>query len=221
MAKRIDLILDRARGGEENMALDRAALARAEAGQASLRIYRWDRPSVTLGKNQEAETMAEIFPELPTVVRPSGGGAVLHGFDVTLALAMPLVLLGVAPRELRETYFRLIAPLAESLYGCGLACHLAQDAANRAGPDCFSGAGRLDLLHDATGRKVAGCALVATRAAALLHASIPHDPIPPSLGLTPEVASRYMNPPWREKELPDRLRQSWRDRGFDLAPRAA
>lgn len=143
----------------------------------------------------------------------------LHGFDTTLALAMPLAAIGVAPRALRETYLRLIAPLADALRECGLPCHLAQDAANRAGPDCFSGAGKLDLLYEGTGRKVAGCALVATRGAALLHASVPTLPLPIALGLSPEIAERYTNPPWRPEGLPAELARAWFERGYLLAPR--
>ena len=216
MSRQIDLILHGARGGEENMDLDREALARAERGQASLRIYGWDRPTVSLGKSQRLEDVLDTFPNLPTVSRPSGGGAVLHGFDVTIALAMPLAMLGVAPRRLRDTYCRLITPLAEALDACGLRCHLAEDRRDRATPDCFASAGRIDLLGEGSARKVAGCALVATREAALLHASVPATEPPVWLRLPPSTLARYRNPVWRHDRFARALPAAWRDLGYDV-----
>ena len=88
MERSLDLILDGPRGGEENMARDREALARAEGGEASLRVYTWDRPTVSLGRRQRPKDVADLFPGLPTVGRPTGGGGVLHGSDLTVALAV-------------------------------------------------------------------------------------------------------------------------------------
>ncbi len=223
MGKSIDLILHGARSGEENMTLDREALARAERGEASLRIYGWDRPTVTLGKSQRAEDVAELFPNLPTVSRPTGGGAVLHGFDATVALAMPLEMLGVKPREVRETYTRLVAPLAEALTACGLSCSLAEDRASGSAVDCFASSGRLDLLHSESGRKVAGCALAATRDAALLHVSIPIGTPPEWLRLSPATLSNYANPEWRtvwlSQALTAALRSGYRVKLAALDPK--
>ena len=205
MEKRIDLTLHGARGGEENMALDRAALARAEEGTATLRIYSWERPTVSLGRRQSPEDVAELFPGLPTVGRPTGGGAVLHGHDLTVALALPLELLGVRPREVRETYRRMVAPLAEALEACGLPCGLAEDRASEESADCFAGTGRMDLLDARTGRKIVGCALAATRGAALLQASAPASEPPSWLRLDDEVRHRYQNSEWTARWLAQAL----------------
>ncbi|RYG87360.1 lipoate--protein ligase family protein, partial [bacterium] len=213
MGKSIDLILHAERGGHENMDLDRAALERADQGHASLRIYRWDRPTVTLGKSQRPEDVSALFPDLPTVPRPTGGGAVLHGFDVTVALAMPLEMLGVAPRALHETYTRLVTPLARALTACGLPCHLAEEGSQGIGLDCFASAGRTDLIHRETGKKVAGCALAATRSAALLHVSIPVVSPPEWLRLDSTTATHYSNPTWRSEwfaqAFPAALRETY------------
>lgn len=204
------------------MALDREALARAERGEASLRIYRWDRPTVTLGKSQRAEDVAELFPNFPAVSRPSGGGAVLHGFDATVALAMPLEMLGVKPREVRETYTLLVAPLAQALTACGLPCSLAEDRTNGSAVDCFASSGRMDLLHTETGKKVAGCALAATRDAAMLHVSIPIGTLPDWLRLHPAISSNYSNPEWKtawfHQVLPAALRGCYRVTLVSLDP---
>ena len=196
------------------MALDRAALKQAESGIATLRIYGWKAPAVTLGKSQKREEIAPLFPNLPLIHRPSGGGAVLHGADVTVALAMPLAMLGVAPRALRETYARMVAPLARALTACGLPCHLAEEQAGGPSRDCFASAGRMDLLHRTTGKKVAGCALAATRAAALLHVSVPARPLPRWLDLDEATKGRYTNSDWRwewlVQALPAALRQDHR-----------
>lgn len=200
------------------MALDREALARAEAGEASLRIYRWDRPTVSLGRRQRPEDVAAFFPGLPTVARPTGGGAVLHGSDLTVALAVPLPLLEVRPRELRATYRRLVGPLAEALGACGLPCALAEEREGReeeGHADCFAAAGKMDLLHELIGegslrKKIGGCALAATRDAALLHASIPAQPLPTWLSIDDEIAERYSNPVWDAAHFPHALAAAWR-----------
>ena len=204
------------------MALDREALVRAESGEASLRIYRWDRPTVTIGKSQRSDDVAEIFPNLPAISRPTGGGAVLHGFDATVALAVPLQILGVKPREVRETYTRLVRPLAEALTACGLPCSLAEDRATGGAVDCFASSGRMDLLHTQTGRKVAGCALAATREAALLHVSIPVGTPPDWLRLHPATFANYSNPEWQTRwlaqALPAALRSNFRVNLVSLDP---
>ncbi len=59
----------------------------------TLRIYRWSRSCITVGRRQNADDLpADLLAgHLPIIRRPTGGGAVLHQPDeLTYALAIPL-----------------------------------------------------------------------------------------------------------------------------------
>ena len=83
------LILDEAREASLNMALDELLMRR---GEAALRFYRWSRPSATIGYFDDVKTAARLFgrkgQEIPVIRRITGGGAVLHGEDLTFSLVL-------------------------------------------------------------------------------------------------------------------------------------
>jgi lipoate-protein ligase A len=73
------------------MAADEALLEAAVAGQASLRFYGWDPPTVSVGYFQSSSVRRAdpLLVELPFVRRPSGGGTLVHDHEVTYCLALP------------------------------------------------------------------------------------------------------------------------------------
>jgi lipoate-protein ligase A len=75
-----------------NMAADELLAAEAERrGGLVVRLYGWSPASVSLGAFQPiaaARGLAAIAG-LPVVRRPSGGGALVHGSDLTYAAAIP------------------------------------------------------------------------------------------------------------------------------------
>jgi len=75
-----------------NMATDELLAAEADRrGGLVVRFYGWSPAAVSLGAFQEIAT-ARDRPEiavLPLVRRPSGGGAIIHGSDLTYAAAIP------------------------------------------------------------------------------------------------------------------------------------
>lgn len=158
------------------MARDAALLARAEAGEAGWRVYGWEGPWVSLGRFQRPERAVQAGWDR-WCVRPTGGRAVLHGHDVTLAYALPHEGDG---RAIKALYRRLIAPLVVALNDCGLACRLAETTRyvgrGRESEDCFAFRSPNDVVCPDTGWKVCGCALRATDRGALLQASIPFAP---------------------------------------------
>lgn len=159
------------------MAVDAELLERAEAGQPGRRVYGWDGPWVSLGRSQDPER--DLVPDcpIPSVKRPTGGGGVLHGHDVTFAMACPLADLGLDPRSARAGYRRIVMPLIRALRDAGIDAGLGADLpgerAKVASSDCFAAVADADVVDLATGRKVCGCALRLTRTAILLQASIP------------------------------------------------
>lgn len=77
--------------GAWNMAADEWLLIRAvEAGEAALRFYVWDRPTVSLGHFQNAADIPADLASLPAVRRLSGGGAIIHDLELTYSLALPV-----------------------------------------------------------------------------------------------------------------------------------
>jgi lipoate-protein ligase A len=85
--------VDVARDGESNMAIDRLLLETAERQQCALmRLYRWSEPTLSLGHFQATVDRGIHSPsaQLPTVLRASGGGAIVHHREWTYAIAIPV-----------------------------------------------------------------------------------------------------------------------------------
>lgn len=75
-----------------NMALDEAIATEARKGAAppTLRLYGWDRPSLTLGCFQKASDINRGYcnsHDIPVVRRPTGGRAILHGDELTYSFS--------------------------------------------------------------------------------------------------------------------------------------
>ena len=66
---------------EDEALLDRVV----RSGGAFLRLYRWDPPTLSIGRNQPSAAAG-----VPTVRRPTGGKAVWHEHEVTYAVAAPI-----------------------------------------------------------------------------------------------------------------------------------
>ena len=64
---------------------------RRPKGRCTLRFYQWAEPTLSLGYFQAYADRAghEASRSCAVVRRPSGGGAILHDFDVTYSLAVP------------------------------------------------------------------------------------------------------------------------------------
>lgn len=92
--------------GPTNMALDEALAAEAARLDLVLvRISTWSEPTLSLGAFQAIGDVRShrSLAGLPLVRRPSGGGAIVHGSDVTLTVAVPrLHPCGGAPQRLYD-----------------------------------------------------------------------------------------------------------------------
>jgi lipoate-protein ligase A len=87
-----NLLLDPPGDGAWNMAVDEALLeAAAMQGRCTLRFYQWAKPTLSLGYFQAYADRErhEASRRSAVVRRASGGGAILHDFDVTYSLAVP------------------------------------------------------------------------------------------------------------------------------------
>jgi lipoate-protein ligase A len=168
------VIRDRPASGAWNMALDAALLRAAERdGLRALRLYAWDPPTLSFGRNEPAlrryDREAIAARALAVVRRPTGGRAVWHDRELTYAVTAPEDLFG----PLRATYREIHAMLAEALASLGAAVHLAADRpADGVGAGaCFATAAGGEVLA-VGGGKVVGSAQVRGAGAFLQHGSV-------------------------------------------------
>jgi len=147
------------------MTIDEALLAESvRAGSAYLRLYRWDPPTLSIGRNQPA-----VVTSVPVVRRPTGGQAVWHEHEATYAVAAPIALFG----SLRHAYCEIHTRLARALRAMGIDTALADRQAVRPPgrrASCFAVAVGGEILVE--GRKVVGSAQVRRGEAFLQHGSI-------------------------------------------------
>jgi len=82
-SKTYDLSYVEALRGRENMEKDWENLLMAEkTGSPAFRLYRWAEPTLSVGYSQEEPQLP-----IPVVKRPTGGGALLHGWDISFSYA--------------------------------------------------------------------------------------------------------------------------------------
>jgi lipoate-protein ligase A len=151
------------------------AEAAAPAGFGPVfRLYRWPRPTLSLGWHQRRlephwrDLAAQGRIDL--VRRPSGGRAVLHGGDLTYALVWP------RPRGSRqEVYGRALQWLVHAFAAMGQSLHSGQQAASLQRSSCFATSTVADLVH-AGGAKRVGSAQLWRGGHLLQHGSIQLDP---------------------------------------------
>jgi len=166
--------------GVVNMAADEALGAVAErGGEPLIRFYGWSEPTVSLGAFQRLAD-ARAIPDIAAaslVRRPSGGGAIVHGSDLTYALAVPKTHpLGQTAQLL---YTAAHETLASVLQGHGIAARLFADPPHDADFLCFSRRAGGDLVVAAAGRqptaadpKVMGSAQRRLAGAVVQHGSL-------------------------------------------------
>ncbi len=113
--------------GAARMAADEAAFADADAGpgpaEARLAFWRWDRPTISLGRLQDPATALDpgalAALGCPVVRRPTGGRAILHADEWTYSALVPFdhpVLGGSLAASTRAVVGVLAAALGEA-YG--------------------------------------------------------------------------------------------------------
>jgi lipoate-protein ligase A len=153
------------------MAADEAMLAEVAAGaRPALRLYRWDPPAISLGHFQpdddvDRDACRRLGVEV--VRRPTGGQGLLHGADVTYAVAMPRPAGGAG--RVDALYAWLAGALIAGLDRLGVHAAVARHD-GPAGPVCFAGQQGADLrVGD---RKLCGSAQVRRAGAVLQHGSI-------------------------------------------------
>ncbi len=109
-----------------NMAIDEALANRctdSDNGLATIRFYTWKEPSCSIGYFQKIETAFTTLREnrIPVVRRPTGGGIVFHGNDITFSIVKRRVH-DKRPGDISSFYKLIGESILRGLKELGFAC---------------------------------------------------------------------------------------------------
>ncbi len=158
------------------MAIDEWLLDEVVAGRSGpvLRLYRWARPTLSLGFHQRelALTWREALAQrrIALVRRPSGGRAVLHAGCLTYALLWPH-----PPADRRTAYRQASEWLCQAWAAMGRPLRYGQARAGRERGSCFASSTAADLVEGLVGGgegKRIGSAQLWRRGHLLQHGSL-------------------------------------------------
>lgn len=105
----------------ECMRLDEELLAKAETGGSNARIYEWKLPSVSVPRSflsEKIDFSVLMDAGIDFVKRPTGGGVLIHGFDLSYSVGVPRTG-GWAGLGIDEAGLLLAQPVLEALIKCG------------------------------------------------------------------------------------------------------
>jgi lipoate-protein ligase A len=150
------------------MAVDEVLLEAAAAGRCSLRFYRWQQPTLSLGYFQAIDDRRRHAASFgcPVVRRSSGGGAIVHDREVTYSVALP----GGHPLAIGRLllYQAVHQTLIEVLAGAGIRAELFTTDVAQASSLCPGFTGKMPVLPECScpflcfQRRAAGDVVVGT-----------------------------------------------------------
>ncbi len=172
------IVEDSPRSGAANMAVDESIAEAAAAGDvpATLRFYRWQGPTVSLGRFQKVADVDEArIAELgyDLVRRATGGRAILHVNELTYSVAGPIAEPHMAGGVM-DAYLRFSNALLSGLTVLGLKAEKA-GASARAGRELSAACFEMPSAYEITagGRKLMGSAQSRRKGYVLQHGSLP------------------------------------------------
>jgi len=169
---------DGAADGPTNMAADECLAAEAEERQGLVvRVYGWESTTVSLGAFQRASDARACgaIAGLPVVRRPSGGGAIVHGSDLTYAAAVPKHHpWGVAPQSLYDALHGAMVTVLSRRGVPARLCAVASGDGESAPFFCFDRRSIGDIVMDAAAGsvKLMGSAQRRLAGAVMQHGSL-------------------------------------------------
>ena len=143
-----------------NMAIDEAMLLTQKASvQPTLRFYDWLQPAFSFGYfqriSEEVDVSACDAHSIELVRRMTGGGTVIHGWDVTYTIIVPHGS-GMFPKDISAAYCAISDCLINGLQRLGIdvAHQIEKPIAGNAPNICLTNPAQYDTLLD--GKKIAG-----------------------------------------------------------------
>ncbi|MBI5639581.1 MAG: lipoate--protein ligase family protein [Nitrospirae bacterium] len=163
-----------------NMALDEALATsvRKDGLPPTLRLYGWDRPSLSLGCFQKpSDINLDYCSEkcIPVVRRPTGGRAILHGDELTYSFSVRTGS-GLFSKGLLDSYKKIGAAFNLAFHLAGISA-FTRDQREKGrvlagSPLCFQSSSYGEILVDS--RKLAGSAQKRWEDGLLQQGSIPY-----------------------------------------------
>lgn len=163
-----------------NMALDEALfLSYQDHKTPTLRIYSWEKPSITLGYSQEYDNVInDEFVKndnVAVVRRITGGQAIVHDNELTYSLVASLEDIEAA-KTVKDSYRIICSCLIDAYKKCGLDAMFSYQSPERnydrlKANLCFSSREDYDILVN--GKKLGGNAQKRKKELLLQHGSIP------------------------------------------------
>lgn len=148
------------------MSIDQELLDESRrTGGRFLRLYRWDPPTLSIGRNQPMVPTA-----MPVVRRPTGGQAVWHEHEVTYSVTAPIEVFASLRTAYRDIHTRLAAALRSLGADAVLATARPPVSPSARPMSCFATPGGGEILVH--GRKLVGSAQVRRGGVFLQHGSI-------------------------------------------------
>lgn len=166
------------RSGAANMAIDQAIAMACAARESlpTLRFYRWQPPTISLGRHQPLADIDQAAAEThgyEIVRRSTGGRAILHTDELTYSVAAPAHEPRVAGGVM-DAYLRLSNALVAGLQMLGVQADKAPGA-TRTAPDVSAACFEVPSAYEITagGRKLMGSAQSRRAQYVLQHGSLP------------------------------------------------
>ena len=176
-----------------NMAIDEVILLRQETRpQPTLRFYDWAQPAFSFGYFQKITAEIDVdrceAHRVSLVRRMTGGGIVIHGWDVTYSIIVPHGT-GVIPSDISASYCWIANRLLKGFHRIGVPATLQGRKSGTAetGPNtCLANPAEHDVMLD--GKKIAGVSQRRNRIGGVYQGYIALN-MPPSEILT--LASKF------------------------------
>ncbi|HEY9161445.1 MAG TPA: hypothetical protein VIS94_10210 [Desulfomonilia bacterium] len=155
---------------EMNMGRDEALFEKVISREipGALRFYNWDRVAVTAGYHQKGFRLYDKDLDIPVLMRPTGGGAVLHSDDITFSVSAPLE--GQFKGDIMAAYGMISHIFLKAFKVCGLEAGLLTHKSGFSSI-CFERGAQLELQY--MGRKIMGAAQMRKKEFFLLQGVIP------------------------------------------------
>ena len=186
-----------------NMAIDEAMLLNQESHpQPTLRFYDWSQPTFSFGYFQritdEVDVDACTSRGIELVRRMTGGGTVIHGWDVTYAIIVPHGS-GVLPGSISASYGVISKCLINGFQGIGVDAksQIKKPTQNNRHDElssdvlpniCLTNLARYDIMLD--GKKIAGVSQRRKQIGVMHQGYIALDMPPPDIL---EIVSKHSN----------------------------
>ena len=167
-----------------NMAIDEAILAaQKERPNPTLRFYGWTQPAFSFGYFQDIAAEVDVdtcrADGIELVKRMTGGGTVVHGWELTYTLILPR---STGELNVSDAYQRIGQSLVKAFQKLGIPaqCYAAcTDAAQTLQNICLTNPAEHDVMSE--NKKLAGVSVRRSRNGIMFQGYISLDTPPPSI----------------------------------------